>query len=75
MHKLTKRERHVVIYIDHYEISEDELVANFGSIEGFQESADIDQWKVMSEVDEVSNREGTYEVEWSSEDDVQIIKK
>ena len=75
MHKLTKRERHVVIYIDHYEISEDELVANFGGIQEFRESADIDQWKVMSEVDEVSNREGTYEVEWSCEDDVQIIKK
>lgn len=75
MHKLTKQERHVVIYIDHYEISEDELVANFGSIEAFQESSDIDQWKVMSEVDEVSNRQGTYEVWWSSESDIQIIKK
>ena len=69
MHKLTKRERHVIVYIDHYEISEDELVANFGSIEEFEESLDIDQWKVMSEIDEVSNREGTYEVDWISEDD------
>lgn len=75
MYKLTKRERHIVIYIDHFEISEDELVANFGSIEEFQESADIDQWKIMSEVDEVSNREGTYEVEWSREDDAHITEK
>lgn len=73
MHKLTKRERHVIVYIDQYEISEDELIANFGSIEEFQESADIDQWKVMSEVDEISNREGTYEVEWSSENTSQDL--
>ena len=68
MKRIKKIERHTVIYTDYFEISDKEFISKFGSWDNFINSEESDEYKVNSEIDEISNRQGTGKVEWVSED-------
>ena len=68
--KIKKLERHTVIYTDEYEMTEEEFYKSYKSKDEFfkkVESEDIEEYKVNSFVDDISNREGTYEEDWEVE--------
>ena len=62
--KIKKLQRHTVIYTDEYEMTEEEFKKSYKSKDEFfkkVESEDIEEYKVNSFVDDISNRDGTYE--------------
>ena len=68
--KIKKLQRHTVIYIDEYEMTEEEFKKLYKSKDDFLkkvESEDIEEYKVNSFVDDISNRDGTYEEDWEVE--------
>jgi hypothetical protein len=68
--KIKKLQRHTVIYTDEYEMTEEEFYKSYKSKDEFfkkVESEDIEEYKVNSFVDDISNREGTYEEDWEVE--------
>ena len=68
--KIKKLQRHTVIYTDEYEMTEEEFKKSYKSKDEFfkkVESEDIEEYKVNSFVDDISNREGTYEEDWEVE--------
>ena len=68
--KIKKLERHTVIYTDEYEMSDDEFKNLYSSKDDFLkkvQSEEIEEYKINSFVDDISNREGTYEEEWEVE--------
>ena len=68
--KIKKLERHTVIYIDEYEMSDEEFKKLYSSKDDFfkkVQSEEIEDYKINSIVDDISNREGTYEEEWEVE--------
>ena len=68
--KIKKLQRHTVIYIDEYEMTEEEFKKLYKSKDDFLkkvESEDIEEYKVNSFVDDISNRDGTYEENWEVE--------
>ena len=68
--KIKKIQRHTVIYADEYEMTEEEFKKSYNSKDEFLkkvESEDIEEYKVNSFVDDISNREGTYEEDWEVE--------
>ena len=65
--KIKKMQRHTVIYTDEYEMTEEEFKKSYKSKDEFfkkVESEDIEEYKVNSFVDDISNRDGTYEENW-----------
>ena len=71
MVRLKKIERHTVLYIDYYEIEENEIQERFGTLGNLFEQKDLsslEDYKTNSEIDEVSNRQGTFETEWIVEE-------
>ena len=68
MKRIKKIERHIVIYTDFFEVSDEEFISKFGSWDNFINSDESDEYKVNSQIDEISNRQGTAEVEWVLED-------
>ena len=65
--KIKKLQRHTVIYTDEYEMTEEEFKKSYKSKDEFfkkVESEDIEEYKVNSFVDDISNRDGTYEENW-----------
>ena len=63
-------ERHTVIYTDEYEMSDEEFKKLYSSKDDFfkkVQSEEIEDYKINSLVDDISNREGTYEEEWEVE--------
>ena len=71
MKKFKKIERHTVIYTDIYEVPDEEFKYHFRTWEEFLDSEELEvleQWKVDAKVDEISNRQGTAEVEWYLEE-------
>ena len=68
--KIKKMQRHTVIYTDEYEMTEEEFKKSYKSKDKFfkkVESEDIEEYKVNSFVDDISNRDGTYEENWEVE--------
>ena len=68
--KIKKLQRHTVIYTDKYEMTEEEFKKSYKSKDDFLkkvESEDIEEYKVNSFVDDISNRDGTYEEDWEVE--------
>ena len=68
--KIKKMQRHTVIYTDEYEMTEEEFKKSYKSKDEFfkkVESEDIEEYKVNSFVDDISNRDGTYEEDWEVE--------
>lgn len=68
--KIKKMQRHTVIYTDEYEMTEEEFKKSYKSKDEFfkkVESEDIEEYKVNSFVDDISNRDGTYEENWEVE--------
>ena len=68
--KIKKLQRHTVIYIDEYEMTEEEFKKLYKSKDDFLkkvENEDIEEYKVNSFVDDISNRDGTYEEDWEVE--------
>ena len=68
--KIKKLQRHTVIYTDEYEMTEEEFKKSYKSKDDFLkkvESKDIEEYKVNSFVDDISNRDGTYEEDWEVE--------
>ena len=68
--KIKKLQRHTVIYTDEYEMTEEEFKKSYKSKDEFfkkVESEDIEEYKVNSFVDDISNRDGTYEENWEVE--------
>ena len=68
--KIKKLERHTVIYIDEYEMSDEEFKKLYSSKDDFfkkVQSEEIEDYNINSIVDDISNREGTYEEEWEVE--------
>ena len=68
--KIKKLERHTVIYTDEYEMSDEEFKKLYSSKDDFfkkVQSEEIEDYKINSLVDDISNREGTYEEEWEVE--------
>jgi len=68
--KIKKLQRHTVIYTDEYEMTEEEFKKSYKSKDDFLkkvESEDIEEYKVNSFVDDISNRDGTYEEDWEVE--------
>ena len=68
--KIKKLQRHTVIYTDEYEMTEEEFYKSYKSKDEFfkkVESEDIEEYKVNSFVDDISNRDGTYEENWEVE--------
>ena len=68
--KIKKLQRHTVIYTDEYEMTEEEFKKSYNSKDEFLkkvESEDIEEYKVNSFVDDISNRDGTYEEDWEVE--------
>lgn len=64
MIKITKIETHIVRYIDQYEISEQDLEA-IGSVDDLIEDHEtLQDFRVDTIVDDVSNRNGDYEQQW-----------
>lgn len=67
MKRFRKLERYLVVYTDYYEVSEEEFKRHFSDWDSFLESEDLemlDDWKIKTEKDEISNRQGTAEIEW-----------
>ena len=65
-----KLERHIVIYTDEYEMSDEEFKKLYSSKDDFLkkvQSEEIEEYKINSFVDEISNRDGTYEQDWKVE--------
>ena len=68
--KIKKLERHIVIYTDEYEMSDDEFKKLYSSKDDFLkkvQSEEIEEYKINSFVDDISNRDGTYEEDWEIE--------
>ena len=68
--KIKKLQRHTVIYTDEYEMTEKEFKKSYKSKDDFLkkvESVNIEEYKVNSFVDDISNRDGTYEEDWEVE--------
>ena len=68
--KIKKMQRHTVIYTDEYEMTEEEFKKSYKSKDEFfkkVKSEDIEEYKVNSFVDDISNRDGTYEENWEVE--------
>ena len=68
--KIKKMQRHTVIYTDEYEMTEKEFKKSYKSKDDFLkkvESVNIEEYKVNSFVDDISNRDGTYEEDWEVE--------
>ena len=68
--KIKKMQRHTVIYTDEYEMTEEEFKKSYKSKDEFfkkVESEDIEEYKANSFVDDISNRDGTYEENWEVE--------
>ena len=68
--KIKKLERHTVIYIDEYEMSDEEFKKLYSSKDEFLkkvQSEEIEEYKINSFVDDISNRDGTYEEDWEIE--------
>ena len=67
--KIKKIQRHVVVYTDEYEMTQQEFEALFVSKENFFSGTQEppEEFKVNSIIDEVSNRQGTYEEDWEVE--------
>ena len=68
--KIKKLERHTVIYTDEYEMSDDEFKKLYSSKDDFLkkvQSEEIEEYKINSFVDDISNRDGTYEEDWDIE--------
>ena len=68
--KIKKMQRHTVIYTDEYEMTEKEFKKAYKSKDDFLkkvESENIEEYKVNSFVDDISNRDGTYEENWEVE--------
>ena len=68
--KIKKLERHIVIYTDEYEMSDEEFKKLYSSKDNFLkkvQSEEIEEYKINSFVDEISNRDGTYEQDWKVE--------
>ena len=62
--KIKKLERHIVIYTDEYEMSDEEFKKLYSSKDDFfkkVQSEEIEEYKINSFVDDISNRDGTYE--------------
>ena len=65
--KIKKLERHIVIYTDEYEMSDVEFKKLYSSKDDFLkkvQSEEIEEYKINSFVDDISNRDGTYEEDW-----------
>ena len=64
--KIKKLQRHTVIYTDEYEMTEEEFKKSYKSKDDFLKKVDkdIEVYKVNSFVDDISNRDGTYEEDW-----------
>ena len=63
-------QRHTVIHTEEYEMTEEEFKKSYKSKDDFLkkvESEDIEEYKVNSFVDDISNRDGTYEEDWKVE--------
>lgn len=67
--KIKKLQRHTVIYTDEYEMTEEEFKKSYKSKDDFLKKVDkdIEVYKVNSFVDDISNRDGTYEEDWEVE--------
>ena len=68
--KIKKMQRHTVIYTDEYEMTEEEFKKSYNSKDEFLkkvECEDIEEYKVNSFVDDISNRDGIYEENWEVE--------
>ena len=68
--KIKKLQRHTVIYTDEYEMTEKEFKKSYKSKDDFLkkvECKDIEEYKVNSSVDDISNRDGTYKEDWEVE--------
>ena len=68
--KIKKLQKHTVIYTDEYEITEVEFKKSYKSKDDFLKkvkSEDIEEYKANSFVDDISNRDGTYEEDWEVE--------
>ena len=68
--KIKKLERHIVIYTDEYEMSDVEFKKLYSSKDEFLkkvQSEEIVEYKINSFVDDISNRDGTYEEDWEVE--------
>lgn len=67
--KIKKIQRHVVVYTDEYEMTQQEFEALFVSKEHFFNGTQEppEEFKINLIIDEVSNRQGTYEEEWEVE--------
>ena len=65
--KIKKIQRHTVIYTDEYEIPKDEFIKLYKSEKGFYEQIDkddLEDFKINTVVDDVSNKDGTYDEDW-----------
>lgn len=68
--KIKKLERHIVIYTDEYKMSDVEFKKLYSSKDEFLkkvQSEEIVEYKINSFVDDISNRDGTYEEDWEVE--------
>ena len=68
--KIKRKQRHTVIYTDEYEMTEEEFKKKYKSKEHFlREGYDevLEDYKVNTIVDEISNRDGTYDEDWDIE--------
>ena len=68
--KIKRKQRHTVIYTDEYEMTEEEFKKKYKSKEHFlREGYDegLEDYKVNTIVDEISNRDGTYDEDWEIE--------
>ena len=68
--KIKKLKRHIVIYTDEYEMSGVEFKNLYSSKDEFLkkvQSEEIEEYKINSSVDDISNRDGTYEEDWEVE--------
>ena len=68
--KIKKLQTHVIIYTEEYEMTEEEFKKSYKSKDDFLkkvECKDIEEYKVNSSVDDISNRDGTYEEDWKVE--------
>lgn len=64
MHIIKKIERHIVLYIDEYHINDDDIKTH-GSIENIlNDEEELEQFKVDTSVDDISNRKGDFETQW-----------
>ena len=64
MQIIKKIERHTVLYIDEYNINDDDIKTH-GSIENIlNDEEELEQFKVDTSVDDISNRKGDFETQW-----------